>query len=82
MSKYRKYLTRGNIVKGLGSVVGVLTIVSDAAQDGIDITKYAIVVLNGNANQALLGSNSGSDQGGQDCSTIIGQVIGWFLGCV
>ena len=80
-------LTKANIIRVCLWGIAVLYVVVDAATDGIDILKHIVATLGGEAyvalsNPALLGGNSGSDHGGQDCSTIIGQVIGWFLGCV
>lgn len=66
-----KTITKQDAKKVLLWGVAVLTVVADAANQGIDIINYIIDRL------GLVAL-----QGGQDCSTVIGQIIGWFLGCV
>lgn len=53
-----------------------LFLVLEAALDRMGLAEHRELGM------GLLGGNSGSDQGGQDCSTIIGAIIGAFLGCV
>ena len=88
MSTISDILTKANIIRVCLWGIGILYVVVDAATDGIDILKHIVATLGGEAyvalstNGALLGGNSGSDHGGQDCSSVIGWIIGRFLGCV
>ena len=73
-------LTKANIIKVCLWGIGVLYVVVDAATDGIDILKHIVATLGGEA-YVTLGATA-TDKMGQDCSTVIGWVIGRFLGCV
>ena len=69
-----KELNKKDVLKWLGGVVAALTLIADYANDGIDIINHAIAVINGNSGLLMAM--------GQDCTNVIGWIIGRFLGCV
>lgn len=73
-------LTKANIIRVSLWGIAVLYVVVDAATDGIDILKHIVATLGGEA-YTTLGATA-TDKMGQDCSSVIGWIIGRFLGCV